>query len=69
MTTWISEDGPDASLDLARDAARYFALKDAEADEIIMKQSAIVAGWRRTAGILGMSAADTAVYASAFAAG
>jgi serine/threonine-protein kinase HipA len=69
LTTWISDEGPDASLDLARNAAKYFALKDAEAEAIIEEKTAAVADWRKTAKRLGMSAADTAAYASAFAAG
>jgi serine/threonine-protein kinase HipA len=69
LTTWISEDGPDASLDLARNAAKYFALKNAQADAIIKQQEAVVASWSKTASRLGMSAADTAAYASAFSAG
>ncbi len=68
LTTWISEGGPDASLDLARNAAKYFAVKKAEADAIIKQQKAVVADWRKTASRLSMSAADTAAYASAFSA-
>ncbi|GMQ75978.1 MAG: HipA domain-containing protein [Gammaproteobacteria bacterium] len=68
LTTWISEEGPDASLDLARNAAKYFAVKNAEAEAIIKQQKAVVADWRKTASRLGMSAADTAAYASAFSA-
>jgi serine/threonine-protein kinase HipA len=68
LTTWISEEGPDASLDLARNAAKYFAVKKAEADAIIKQQKAVVADWRKTASRLSMSAADTAAYASAFSA-
>jgi serine/threonine-protein kinase HipA len=69
LTTWISEAGPDASLDQARDTAKYFAVKNAEADAIIKQQKAVVANWRKLASRLGMSAADTAAYASAFSAG
>jgi len=69
LTTWVSEEGPDASLDLARNAAKYFALRNTQADIIIKQQEAVVAGWRKTANRLGMSAADTAAYASAFTAG
>ena len=68
LTTWISEQGPDASLDLARDAAKYFAVKNIEVEAIIKRQKAVVADWRNTAKRLGMSAADTAAYASAFSA-
>ena len=68
LTTWISEEGPDASLDLARNAAKYFAVKNAEADAIIKRQKAVVADWRKTASRLSMSASDAAAYASAFSA-
>jgi serine/threonine-protein kinase HipA len=66
LTTWISEEGPDASLDIAVRAARYFAVKDAEANGIIADVSAVVAGWRDQAQQLGMAAADVNAYASAF---
>jgi len=66
LTTWISEEGPDASLDIAVRAARYFAVKDAEANGIIADVSAVVDGWRDQAQQLGMAAADINAYASAF---
>jgi len=65
LTTWISEEGPDADLDQARRAARYFALKDEQAEKVISEVSAALSGWRNTARQLGMSAADIAVYATA----
>ncbi len=65
LTTWISEEGPDADLDQARRAARYFALKDKQAEKIISDVSAALKGWRNTARQLGMSATDIAVYATA----
>ena len=65
LTTWISEEGPDADLDQARRAARYFALKDVQAEKIISEVSAALSGWQNTARQLGMSAADIAVYATA----
>jgi serine/threonine-protein kinase HipA len=67
LTTWISEEGPDASLDLARRAAKYFALDDAEAQSIVGEVSAAMADWRIQAQRLRMTPADIAVYASAFA--
>lgn len=65
LTTWISEEGPEADLDQARRAAIYFALKDEQAEEIIREVSTALIGWRNTAHQLGMSAADIAVYATA----
>ncbi len=65
LTTWISEEGPDADLDIARRAAPYFALKDDQAEAIISEVSAALKGWQNTARQLGMSAADIAVYATA----
>lgn len=65
LTTWISEEGPDADLDIARKAAPFFALKGEQAETIIVEVCAALKGWRNTARHLGMSAADTAVYASA----
>lgn len=66
LTTWISEEGPEADLDQARRAAPYFALKSDQADTIIVETSAALKDWRKVARQLGMSAADIAVYASAF---
>jgi hypothetical protein len=65
LTTWISEEGPDANLDFARRAAPYFALKSERAEAIIIEVSAALKGWQNTARQLGMSAADIAVYATA----
>ena len=65
LTTWISEEGPDADLDIARRAAPFFALKKDRAEAIIVEVSAALKGWRNTARQLGMSAADIAVYATA----
>ena len=66
LTTWISEEGPEADLDQARRAAPYFALKSNRADTIIAETSAALKDWRKTARQLGMSTADIAAYASAF---
>ena len=65
LTTWISEEGPDADLGIARRAAPYFALKDDHAEAVIGEVSAALKGWQNTARQLGMSAADIAVYATA----
>jgi serine/threonine-protein kinase HipA len=66
LTTWISEEGPDADLDQARRAAKFFALKDEQSEMIIGEVAAALHGWQNTARRLGMSAADIAVYATAF---
>ena len=65
LTTWISEEGPDANLDQARRAAAFFALKDEPAERIIGEVSAALKGWQNTARQLGMSATDIAIYATA----
>ncbi len=65
LTTWISDEGPEAELDLAYRAAPFFALKDEEAARIAGEVAAGLQGWRDLARQFGMSAADTAVYATA----
>ena len=37
LTTWISEEGPDANLGIARRAAPFFALKKDQAEAIIVE--------------------------------
>lgn len=66
LTTWISEEGPEASLDLARHAARYFALDASRAEEIIGDVSEATTNWREVARQLSMKASDMDAYASAF---
>jgi len=65
LTTWISEEGPEAELDQARRAANYFALKDEHAEKIISEVSCALKDWQNTAHQLGMSTADVAIYATA----
>lgn len=65
LTTWISDEGPDADLDIALRAAPYFALKNKQAEDIIVEVSVALEGWRNTARQLGMSAADIVVYTTA----
>ena len=65
LTTWISEEGPEADLELARAATPYFALKANRAEAIIDDVATALKGWRKTALQIGMSTADIAVYASA----
>ena len=66
LTTWISEEGPQASIDLARNAAPFFAIKDNQAELIIDEVSQATATWRDVARQLGMSSTDIGIYASAF---
>lgn len=65
LTTWISEEGPEADLDLARRAARYFKLQDDHADTIVNDVTNRLKGWQNTARQLGMSATDVGVYETA----
>lgn len=65
LTTWISEEGPEADLDLARSAAGYFALRANQADNIIDEVTTALSGWKNTARQLGMSAFDLEVYGTA----
>ena len=65
LTTWISEEGPDADLDLARRAAPYFALKENRAEIIVNEVSAALKGWQNLARQLGMSASDISIYGTA----
>ncbi len=69
LTTWISEEGPDASLDHARRAAPHFGLKNDEANRILAEVSGGLAGWRDLARQIGMSPVDVAVYATAVQSG
>ena len=65
LSTWISEEGPEADLDIARRAAPFFALKEDQAEGIIGEVSTALKGWQNIARQLGMSAADIAIYATA----
>jgi len=66
LTTWISEEGPQASLELAYKAAPFFALNDQQAKDIVCEVSRAIANWRTTARQLRMRTVDIDVYASAF---
>ncbi len=66
LTTWISEEGPQASIGLARKAAHFFAVKPNHAKQIIDEVSQVTANWRNVARKLNMSSADITAYASAF---
>lgn len=65
LTTWISEQGPEADLDLAREATPFFALKKKEAEAIIDETSTALKNWRSTARRLGMNSKDIDIYATA----
>ena len=65
LTTWISDEGPDADLDLARNAAPYFALDLVRGNAIIDEVAAVLGSWKDIARGLRMSASDLAAYATA----
>ena len=65
LTTWISEEGPDADLDLARAAAPYFALDLVRANTIVDEVAAALDEWQQMARQLRMSTSDLAAYATA----
>lgn len=65
LTTWISEEGPDADLELAYRAAPYFALKPDTAKSIVAEVALAVKYWRELALRLGMSKADMDIYETA----
>ncbi len=65
LTTWISEEGPEANLELAFNAAPYFALNLVEAKQIVSQVSTVVTKWCEVARGLQMTAADMATYATA----
>lgn len=65
LTTWISEEGPDADLELAYRAAPYFALKPDTAKNIVAEVALAVKNWRELALRLGMSKADMDIYETA----
>ena len=65
LTTWISDEGPDADLDLARAATPYFALDLVRANAIIDEVAVALDGWKEIARQLRMSASDLAAYATA----
>jgi serine/threonine-protein kinase HipA len=66
MTTWISEESPEANVQIALNACEFFALTRDEADRIVEEVSDAVVGWEDTAQKLGMSAPDRRAYRSAF---
>lgn len=66
LTTWISEEGPEADIDIAIKAAPFFALKQDQASQIIEEVKSALAGWRGLARKLGLSAADISAYETAF---
>lgn len=65
LTTWISEEGPDADLELAYRAAPYFALKPDTAKSIVAEVALAVKSWHELALRLGMSKADIDIYETA----
>ncbi|MXW83659.1 MAG: type II toxin-antitoxin system HipA family toxin [Rhodothermaceae bacterium] len=65
LTTWISEEGPDADLELAYAAAPYFALKPDTAKSIVADVALAIESWHEIALRLGMSKADMDIYETA----
>ena len=65
LSTWISEEGPDADLGLARNAAPCFALDMGRANVIIDEVIPALDGWKDIARRLRMSASDLAAHATA----
>ena len=65
LTTWISEEGPDADLGLARKTTSYFALDLVRANAIINEVATALDGWMDIALELRMSTSDLAIYATA----
>ena len=64
LTTWVSEEGPEADLRLAMNAAPFFGLKSDDATRILGEVAAALEGWRDLARRLGMTAADIGVYST-----
>ena len=69
LTTWISEQGPEADLDLAREATPFFSLKKKEAEAIIDEVSTALKDWQSVARRLGMSSKDIDTYSTAIQGG
>lgn len=69
LTTWISEQGPEADLDLAREATPFFSLKKKEAEAIIDEISTALKDWQSVARRLGMSSKDIDIYSTAIQGG
>ena len=65
LTTWISEEGPNADLELAYRATPYFALKMDAAKSIVAEVALAVKNWHKVALRLGMSKADMNIYETA----
>lgn len=67
LETWISEEGPEADLELAYRAAPYLALQHADAKRIVNEVSNALKSWGRVARQLGMTRSDIDTYATAIA--
>ena len=67
LKTWISEEaGPEATIDAAMGAARFFGLKKPEAGAIVGEVEKAVASWRQVAREATMTKAETDQFAAAF---
>jgi len=65
LTTWISEEGPDATLDYAYNAIPYFALQLHTAKTIVTEVTHAVSNWYKLALELGMNKTDIDIYETA----
>lgn len=65
LSTWISEEGPDADIDMALRAAPYLALSASDSHAIVDQVAAAVKPWRKAARRIGMSGHDMDVYSTA----
>ncbi|MFB9266997.1 type II toxin-antitoxin system HipA family toxin [Bradyrhizobium erythrophlei] len=68
LKTWISEEGNEASIDLAMSAARYFKLKEERAKQIVVEVESAVSQWREVARQpeIGMTARECDAFEDAF---
>ncbi|HUG10299.1 MAG TPA: type II toxin-antitoxin system HipA family toxin [Opitutaceae bacterium] len=67
LKTWISADtGPEATVDALMAVTAYFRLSANKAKEILREVEGAVAGWRKIARSLGMTARDLEAFLDAF---
>ena len=67
LKTWISEEaGPEASIDSAFAAARYFGITESRAKKIAAAVETAVSQWRKVGADLGMTKADLDKFTPAF---
>jgi serine/threonine-protein kinase HipA len=66
LETWISEGGSEATLDRLFEVAHEFALKPAQARQIVSDVANVTRQWREIGRQVGLTDSDLAPYASAF---